>query len=127
MPTVRRDFVDRTDEIAQLDLVLNAEGIEKDSLVLLHGQQGIGKTQLLAKYLRLCNFNNIRIAYIDLSTKDYLGLIDETIEGLGKDGFESLEQTYDEVLNRFQLKNIQPIAVKAQAPLEDERAVPTAN
>lgn len=124
MPTVSRDFVNRTDEIAQLDFVLNGEGIEKDSLVVLHGQEGMGKTQLLAKYLRIGNFNNIRIAYVDLSAKDYLKLIDEIVEGLGKEGFEALEQTYDEVLDLYQPQNIHPIAVNAQKRLESGQDLP---
>ena len=114
MPTVRKDFVNRTDEISQLDLVLNMQGLEKDSLVLLHGLSGIGKTQLLARYLRLCNYNNVRIAYVDLSTRGYLSLIDEIIEGLGGEGFDELDKIYDEVLSLFPLKQAE-LALAASA------------
>lgn len=117
MPTVRKDFVNRTDEITQLDLVLTMQGLEKDSLVLLHGMSGIGKTQLLARYLRLCNYNNIRIAYVDLSERGYLGLIDEVIEGLGGEGFEDLDKVYDEVLSRFQIKQAEMAATATSVPL----------
>lgn len=116
MPTVRTDFVDRTDEITQLDQVLNMQGLEKDSLVLLHGLSGIGKTQLLAMYLRLCNFNNVRIAYVDLTARGYLSLIDEIIEGLGGEGFEELDEVYDRVLGRFQLKQAEMAAASISAP-----------
>lgn len=101
MSTLTRFFVNRTDEIGQINATLLSESPEKDSFVLVYGQSGIGKTQLLAKYLRECNFKGIRIANVDLEeviTKGYLGLIEAMVEGLGNDGFESLDETFDEIL-----------------------------
>lgn len=98
MLTITKYFVDRTVEIERLDSALHSEGLEKELLVLVYGQQGIGKTQLLAKYLRLGNSNRLRIAYVDLRDRDYLGLIDEIVEGLGKTGFDDLDETYDKIL-----------------------------
>jgi Cdc6-like AAA superfamily ATPase len=103
MPALTRLFVDRTDEIDQLNAALNSESPEKDSCILVYGQTGIGKTQLLAKYLRECNYKSIRIAHVDLEefiTKGYLGLIEAIVEGLGSNGFERLDETYDEILIR---------------------------
>jgi len=111
MLTVRRDFVNRTSEIQKLQSILIAEGIDKDSFILLHGRQGLGKTQLLARYLRLCNSDNICIAYVDLPNKDYLGLIDEIEEGLGKKGFEPLDIVYDDILSQFKIED-RPVDAK---------------
>src|SRR3989304_1427279 len=105
MPGVTRFFVNRTSEIGQLNLALNSEGPQRDSFILVYGQPGIGKTQLLAKYLRDCNYDNIRIAYVDLQdliTKGYLGLIETIVEGLGNNGFEELDETVDDILIRSQ-------------------------
>lgn len=104
MLTLRRDFIDREEEIRNLQEKLHEEGGSKDSLVLVHGQTGIGKTQLFAKFLRLCNENEIRVAYADLSAQDYLGLIDDIEMGLGPDGFEELEQVYEDVVIRAQVE-----------------------
>jgi Cdc6-like AAA superfamily ATPase len=107
MPSVTRHFVNRTNEIGQLNTALNSEGSEKDSFILVYGQTGIGKTQLLAKYLRECNDRRVRIAYVDLEnlvTKGYLGLIEAIVEGLGNDGFEDLDKTYDDILLRLQFE-----------------------
>lgn len=107
MPTPTRFFVDRQDEIDQLNFALHSESLEKDSFLLLYGQPGIGKTQLLAKYLRECNYKSIRIAHVDLEeliTKGYLGLIEAIVEGLGNNGFESLDETFDEILIRSPLE-----------------------
>src|SRR6266508_5313692 len=82
MLMVTKYFVNRVNEIEQLNTVLNSEGAEKDSFVLVHGQRGIGKTQLLAKYLRDCNFKEIRVSHVDLEdliTKGYLGLIESIV------------------------------------------------
>jgi Cdc6-like AAA superfamily ATPase len=103
MPSLTRFFVDRTDEIDRLNGALLSESPEKDSFVLVYGRPGIGKTQLLAKYLRECNYKSIRIAHVDLQdviTKGYLGLIEAIVEGLGNDGFESLDETFDDILIR---------------------------
>jgi len=117
MPSVTRFFVNRTSEIGQLNLALNSEGPEKDSFILVYGQPGIGKTQLLAKYLRECNFRNVRIAYInleDLITKGYLGLIEVIVEGLGNDGFEDLDETFEEILIRSQIEKSEAFAEHTQ-------------
>lgn len=103
MLTVRRDFVNRTDEISTLNRVLASQAGDRDAVVLVHGQRGIGKTQLLGKYLRESIASRLRIAYVDLPPyKYYLGVIDEIVEGLGRQGFELLDQTYDDLLRRFQ-------------------------
>jgi len=112
MRTSRDDFVDRIVEIERLNTALHAEGFEKESLVLMHGQRGIGKTQLLARFLRICRANNISITYIDLPGKDYLGIIDKIEEDLGPRGFESLEQTYTDVILRAQV-------IRGQAALDN--------
>ena len=119
MPALTRFFVDRTDEIEQLDAALKSESPEKDSFVLIHGRPGIGKSQLLAKYLRECNHQGIRIAHVDLeelTTKGYLGLIEAIVEGLGNNGFESLDETYDEILIRSPIE--QGIAFAQQMPVQ---------
>ena len=125
MPAVTRYFVNRTNEVDRLNSALNAEGPEKDSFVVVHGPQGIGKTQLLAKYLRLCNYENIRIAYVDLNNKDYLGLISEIVEGLGKLGFEDLEKAFDVILSRSQTELGQATAERAQELVRAGRSIPT--
>lgn len=103
--TVTKFFVNRLTEIERLNSALHSDGPEKDFLVLLYGQHGIGKTELLAKYLNLVsNLDNLRIAYVDLRNRDYLGLISEIVEGLGKTGFEELERTYDAILAQFQVE-----------------------
>jgi Cdc6-like AAA superfamily ATPase len=120
MPPLTRFFVNRTSEIDKLNAALHSKGAEKDSFVLIYGQQGIGKTQLLARYLRECNDRNVRIAYVDLEsmvTKGYLGLIDAIVEGLGSDGFEELDKTYDDILFRFDFEQSQSLAAQAQDQL----------
>lgn len=120
MPTVTRYFVNRISEIDKLNVVLNSEGAEKDSFVLVYGQPGIGKTQLLARYLRECNDKKVRIAYVDLEnivTKGYLGLIDSIVEGLGNDGFDDLDKTYDDILFRFHFEKSMLVASQAQEKL----------
>jgi Cdc6-like AAA superfamily ATPase len=107
MPTITRYFVNRTGAINQLNTALHSEGSEKDSCVLVYGQTGIGKTQLLAKYMRDCKYNEIRTSHVDLEdvvTKGYLGLIEAIMEGLGNEGFEDLDATFDEILLKFQLE-----------------------
>lgn len=99
-----RNFVDRVPEIEQFNAALYAEGTDKDSCILVHGQSGIGKTQLLAKYLYVCNDQEIRIGHVDLgavATKGYLGLIEAMIEGLGNDGFEELDKTFNTILKNI--------------------------
>jgi hypothetical protein len=120
MPTVTRHFVNRTEELERLNIALNYEGPEKDSLVLVYGQTGIGKTQLLAKYLRECNYKGIRIAHVDLVdlvTKGYLGLIEGIMEGLGNDGFEDLDETFDEILIQSQIEKSKAFVEYAQKQL----------
>ena len=112
MRTSRDDFVDRIVEIEKLHAALHAEGFEKDSLVLMHGQSGIGKTQLLARFLRICRSNNINITYIDLPGNEYLSVIDKIEEDLGPRGFEGLEQTYTDVILRAQV-------IRSQAALDN--------
>src|SRR6266498_4024334 len=103
MPTVRDDFVDRTNEIELLNSALHDQSLEKDSIVFVYGQSSIGRTQLLARFLRICRFNDISIVYVDLPDKDYLGLIDKIEEELGPDGFQTLESAYDDVILRSQM------------------------
>ena len=120
MPTVTRYFVNRNSEIDRLNAALHSNGAEKDSFVVVYGEQGIGKTQLLAKYLRECNDRNVRIAYVDLEnmvTKGYLGLIDAIVEGLGGDGFEDLDKTYEEILFRFDFEQSRSLAAQTQDQL----------
>jgi hypothetical protein len=120
MPTVTRYFVNRTEEIRRLNTALNYEGPEKDSLVLVYGQTGIGKTQLLAKYLRDSNYKGIRITHVDLEdlvTKGYLGLIEAIIEGLGNDGFEELDETFDDILIQSQIEKSKAFVEYAQRQL----------
>lgn len=127
MPNVTRFFVNRTSEIESLNSTLKSEGSEKDSLVLVYGQPGIGKTQLLAKYLRECNEGKVRIAYVDLGnliTKGYLGLIEAIVEGLGNQGFEELDKTYDDVLFRLQLENSTSLISEAQQLSANADALP---
>ena len=107
MRTVTAYFVDRVGEIDQLNAALNSEGSTRDSFVVLHGQRGIGKTQLLAKYLRDCNGKEIRVSHVDLEdliTKGYLGLIEAIIEDLGNDGFEALDELFDNILIKSQIE-----------------------
>src|SRR5688572_19768629 len=97
-------FVNRLDEIGRFSLALNSEASEKDFLILMYGQHGIGKSELLLKYLAIASdVDNLRIAYADLSDRDYLGLIEEIVEGLGKTGFEDLDETFDAILSTSQL------------------------
>ena len=101
MLALARYFVDRIPEIEHLTAALYAQGTDKDSCVLVHGQSGIGKTQLLAKYLYECNDQEVRTGHVDLgalTTKGYLGLIEAMMEGLGNDGFEKLDETFDTIL-----------------------------
>lgn len=125
MAALTRFFVDRTDEIDQLNAALHSESPEKDSVILVYGQAGIGKTQLLARYLRECNYKSIRIAHVDLEelmTKGYLGLIEAIVEDLGSDGFESLDETFDEILIRSPLEKskafLEQMAVPASGPVQ---------
>src|SRR4026207_353860 len=98
MLTTTRFFVNRIEEIDQLNLLLGSEAPEKDFLVLMYGQHGIGKTEVLVKYLTLVSQrDNLRIAYVDLRNRDYMGLIEEMVEGLGKTGFEDLYKTLDAI------------------------------
>jgi hypothetical protein len=124
MLTPRRDFVNRVGEIDKLNELLNSHGQERDSVVLLHGRRGIGKTQLLAMYLRRSNYAGLRIAYVDLPRKkDYFGLIDDIVEDLGREGFNSLEQTYDELLAQFHDQQVQQaLAASAATKTADKRA-----
>jgi hypothetical protein len=100
MLTLTRHFVNRTQEFDRLKSALNSEGPEKDLMALVYGQPGIGKTQLLAKYLLFGRHTDIRTAYVDLQDRDYLGVISEIIEGLGKSGFDEMETTYDAIRDR---------------------------
>jgi hypothetical protein len=120
MPAVHRYFVDRLLEVEQLNASLHAEGPEKDSCIMVYGQQGIGKTQLLAKYLLDCNGLEVRVSHVDLSalvTKGYLGLIEALIEGLGSDGFEKLDETFDTILLKSRVERSQAILENAAAAL----------
>jgi hypothetical protein len=104
MPTICNDFVDRLSEIEKLRSTQSYEGFDKNSFVVVFGQKGLGKTQLLARYLRECNNENVSIAYVDLPNKDYLGLIDEIIEGIGGEGFETIDEVIDDLIRRFQVE-----------------------
>ena len=121
MPLVCRDFTNRDDELKKFRELFTAESFDRDSVVLLYGQEGIGKTQLLARYLRECNFNSISIAYVDLAGLDYLGLIDRIINGLGKSGFEHFDAELDRVLDRL-LGQSKLLADKAQTHVQSEQA-----
>ncbi len=100
MLTLTKHFVNRTQEFDRLKSALNAEGSEKDLMALVYGQPGIGKTQFLAKYLFFGRQADIRTAYVDLQGRDYLGVISEIIEGLGKTGFDEMEAAYDAIRER---------------------------
>lgn len=107
MPAVTRFFVNRSREIEQLNAALQSGGSDKDSCVQVYGQRGIGKTQLLAKYMRECNYREIRTSHTDLEdliTKGYLGLIESIVEGLGDEGFEDLDKTFDDIIIRSQIE-----------------------
>jgi hypothetical protein len=120
MPAVHRYFVDRLPEVERLNAALHAEGPEKDSCMMVYGQQGIGKTQLLAKYLIDCKDLELRISHVDLgalSTKGYLGLIEAMIEGLGSDGFEKFDETLDMILLKSRVERSQAILENAAASL----------
>jgi hypothetical protein len=110
MLTLRRDFIDRVDQIQHLCEELHAEGAAKDPLVLAYGPAGIGKTQLFAKFLIDCNQHDIRVAYVDLTDKGYLGFIDDVEMGLGSDGFEELEQVLEDVMMRSPIEQGRLIA-----------------
>ena len=107
MLTTTRFFVNRIEEIDQLNLLLGSEAPEKDFLVLMYGQHGIGKTEVLVKYLTLVSQrDNLRIAYVDLRNRDYMGLIEEMVEGLGKTGFEDLYKTLDAIFSQLQVDQL---------------------
>ena len=119
MPNLTRFFVDRTEEIEHLNGALLSESPEKDSFILVYGRAGMGKTQLLAKYLRECNYKSIRIAHVDLEdvfTKGYLGLIEAILEGLGNNGFEPLDETFNEILLQSQIEGSKAFAERLPAP-----------
>jgi len=100
MLTLTKHFVNRIQELDRLKSALDSEWPERDLMALLYGQSGMGKTQLLAKYLFFGRHIDIRTVYVDLQGRDYLGLISEIIEGLGKSGFEEMEATYDAIRER---------------------------
>jgi hypothetical protein len=124
MLTLTRHFVNRTQEIDRLKSALNSEGPEKDLMALVYGRPGIGKTQFLAKYLLLGRHTDMRTAYVDLQGRDYLGLISEIIEGLGKRGFEEMETTYDAIRDRSRIGVTRSAIENLQEKLQVSQSVP---